>query len=132
MGRIRYLTQCPPDGRSAEAPSAKPLMDSRYQLTLGNYSIKLQRRLLLPCTSSAWSLAPQQKYHVCRLSALTDASSPRHSNLAIDPLLSLEIDAHADVGGAFFEDVLTPLLATRMELPYACDPMLIQIAIAGT
>ena len=63
---------------------------------------------------------------------LTDASSPRHSSLAVDPLLSLEIDAHADVGGAFFEDVLTPLLATRMELPYACDPMLIQIAIAGT
>ena len=82
--------------------------------------------------SSAWSLAPQQKYHVCRLSALTDASDPRHSSLAVDPLLSLEIDAHAEVGGAFFEDVLTPLLATRMELPYACDPMLIQIAIAGT
>ena len=49
--------------------------------------------------------------------------------LSFDPLLSLEIDAHADVGGAFFEDVLTAL---RMELPYACDPMLIQIAIAGT
>ena len=46
--------------------------------------------------------------------------------------LSLEIDAHADGGGAFFEDVLTPLLATGVELPYACDPMLIQIAIAGT
>jgi hypothetical protein len=61
---------------------------------------------------------------VCRLSALTDASSPRHSNLAVDPLLFLEIDAHADGGGAFFEDVLTPLLATRMELPYACNPML--------
>ena len=97
-------------------------MDSRYQLTLGNYGIKLQRRLLLPCTELCMVIGASTEVHVCRLSALTDASSPRHSNLAVDPLLSLEIDAHG--GGAFFEDVLTPLLATRMELPYACNPML--------